>query len=71
MAQKLGVKIIAENAVTRISPIGKKDGSDGYEIVYKSSTSFLLKKKKVVRAKGVVLAGGVLGTVRLLLNMKK
>ncbi len=71
LAQKLGVEIFAENKVTRISPIGKKDGTEGYEIEYKSSTSFLIKKKKVIKANGVVLSGGVLGTVRLLLDMKK
>ncbi len=71
LAQKLGVKIIAENKVTRISTIGKSDGTDGYEIEFKSSTSFLLKKRRVLKTKGVVLAGGVLGTIRLLLDMQK
>ncbi len=71
LAQKLGVEIIAENKVTRISPLGKQNGTEGYEIEYKNSTSFLIKKKKVIKTKGVVLSGGVLGTVRLLLDMKK
>jgi cholesterol oxidase len=70
LAQKLGIEIVAKNRVTRISPLGKPDGSNGYELEYKSSTSFLIKKKKVIKTKGVVLAGGVLGTIRLLLDMK-
>lgn len=47
-------------------------GSSGvqYEVIFQSSTRFF-KKRQTVRAKGVVFAGGVLGTVKLLLKLRQ
>jgi len=70
LAQKKGAEIIAENRVVSITANGSSDGSEGYIIEYKCSTSFLLSKKRKLKTKGVVLSAGVLGTVRLLLDMK-
>lgn len=67
LAQKLGCEIIAEHEVIDIT---QDDVSKTYEVTYKKSTSYFSKKKKVT-AQGVVLAGGVLGTVRLLMKLKK
>ncbi|GAA3520366.1 GMC family oxidoreductase [Aquimarina addita] len=64
-AQKLGVEIIAENEVYDVA---KTD--DGYRVSYKSATGFF-KSKRSVRTKGVVFSGGVLGTVKLLLKLKR
>jgi len=69
LAQQHGCKIIAENEVTNIIPLGNK-GSDGYELQFKSSTLFR-KKTEFITCKGIVLAGGVLGTVKLLHQLKK
>jgi len=69
LAQKNGAKILAENYVYNIVPIDNKNGSTGYNVFIKSSTS-LLKKKEMFTTKGVVLSGGVLGTVKLLLKIK-
>jgi cholesterol oxidase len=70
LAQNKGAKIIAERLVKTVTPNGKADGSEGYLITHQSSTSFG-KNTKTIKTKGVVFAGGVLGTVRLLLDMKK
>jgi cholesterol oxidase len=70
LAQKKGANIIAERLVKTVRPAGKDDGSDGYLITHQSMTSWF-KKKETIRAKGVVFSGGVLGTVRLLLDMKE
>ena len=70
LAQKYGAKILAENEVIDVTPIGKKDGSEGYAISYRSSTAFF-KKTKTTRSNGVVFSGGVLGTIKLLLKLKK
>jgi cholesterol oxidase len=70
LAQKNGVEILAENEVYDVKPIDKKEGALGYELTVKSSTSFF-KRKKVFTAKGVIFSGGVLGTVKLLLKVKK
>jgi cholesterol oxidase len=70
LAQKNGVKIIAEQEVVDIVPTGSKDGSDGYEVKFVNSTTFF-KKQTTVKTKGVVISGGVLGTLKLLLKLKK
>ena len=69
-AQKKGVKILAENEVYDVLPIDRKNPNSGYRVFTKSSTSFF-KKKQSFTTKGVVFSGGVLGTVKLLLNLKK
>ncbi len=71
LAIKKGAEVIAEQRVADVQPAGKADGSNGYLITYKKSTGILFSRKKKVKAKKVIFAGGVLGTVRLLLNMKK
>ena len=56
--------------MTDIRPIGDPHGEDGYRIHWRQSTA-LVKKKKTATAKSVILAGGVLGTVPLLLKLKE
>ncbi|NPA44641.1 MAG: GMC family oxidoreductase [Chlorobi bacterium] len=70
LAQQLGAEIVAEQEVTDIIPLDEKNGATGYEVIFKQSTK-LFKKKQSVKAKGIVLSGGVLGTVPLLLKQKK
>ncbi|MCB9293392.1 MAG: GMC family oxidoreductase [Lewinellaceae bacterium] len=70
LAQRLGVEIRAESEVVDVKPIGQADGSEGYSVRYRSSTSWL-KKQRAVTARGVVFAGGVLGTVPLLLRLRQ
>lgn len=70
LAQKNGAEILAENEVYDVKPIDKADGEMGYKVSAKSSTA-LLKNKKEFTAKGVIFSGGVLGTVKLLLKLKK
>ena len=71
LAQKLGTEIVAEQVVHDIKPAGKKDGSEGYFVSFKTSKPYsLFKQNHVVRAKGVIFSGGVLGTVPLLLKLK-
>jgi cholesterol oxidase len=67
LAQKKGAQIKAESKVYNIVPL--KDG-DGYEVYWKSSTKFFKEKGKFI-TKGIVFAGGVLGTLPLLLKLKK
>jgi len=75
LAEKGGAEVLAEKKVVRIRPIdadkgpGGGAGESGYRIQMKDSFG-LIKGKKELTAKGVILSGGVLGTVRLLLNMK-
>lgn len=64
-AEKLGAEIRAESNVDGIKPI---DG--GYELQISRSTAWMAKKPYALRARKVVLSGGVLGTVNLLLKAK-
>lgn len=64
-AEKFGVEIIAETEVIAIKEI---NGS--YEIVAKKLTGFFNSSKKI-KTKGVVLSGGVMGTVKLLIKCKQ
>lgn len=69
LAQKRGAEIRAESEVKDVSPLGDSYGKDGYEVTYVSSTSWL-KKQKSLKTKSIVFAGGVLGTMPLLLKLK-
>jgi cholesterol oxidase len=68
-AQKFGASIIPEQKVIAVTP-QSDDGSKGY-IVTSVRTTGILPQKTTYRAKGVVLAGGVLGTLSLLMTMKE
>ncbi len=70
LAQKKGARIQAESEVYDVRPLNDKGGKDGYRIFWKRSTAYF-KKKGSVTCRGVVFAGGVLGTVPLLLKLKQ
>lgn len=64
-AEKLGVRILSETKATRLI------FSDGYyHIESKKITSFLKLRRTSYTAKGVIVAGGALGTLELLLKQK-
>ncbi|MFZ4545081.1 MAG: GMC oxidoreductase [Saprospiraceae bacterium] len=68
LAQQHGTEIQAEMQVYDVKPIGV-NGEQGYEVFYKDSLSWFPKKYKL-KTKAVVFAGGVLGTLDLLLKLK-
>jgi cholesterol oxidase len=67
LAEKLGAKIIPEITVTAVA--AKEDG--GYSITTRSAIGLFTTKRKVTSARGVIFAGGVLGTIRLLYDCKR
>lgn len=69
LAQNLGVEIVAEKEVYDVLPLDGCKGASGYEVFFKNS----LKRggKESVKTKSVIFAGGVMGTVPLLLTLKK
>ncbi len=69
LAQQLGVAILAEHKVTSVKPSGD-NGSDGYILSFRKSTSYF-SKIKTLKTKGLVFSGGVLGTIPLLLKLKE
>ncbi len=70
LAEGLGARIQAESEVVDVRPLGAADGSEGYEVFWHRSTA-LFKKKGRFTTRGVIFAGGVLGTVPLLLRLKQ
>jgi cholesterol oxidase len=71
-AEKLGVEIHPERQVTDIRPIGgsSADGSAGYEVISERSGAWLRKGRSTLRARGIVLAAGALGTNKLLADCR-
>jgi cholesterol oxidase len=68
-AEKWGAQIRAESHVHNIVPLaGQPDGAR-YEIAYHASTRFF-KSAQQVRARNIVLAAGVLGTLDLLFRCR-
>lgn len=70
LARRRGARIQARAEVCDVVPLGNSDGSDGYEVIWRRSLSDREEKTRV-KTRGVVFAGGVLGTVELLLKLKK
>ena len=80
-AEKNGAKVVAEVEVTDVRPLTTPSG-DGrqnvvtgqsstvrYEITFRDSTKFF-KQTQTVHAKNVIFAAGVMGTMKLLLNLR-
>ena len=71
-AEKWGAQIWPECDVKDIRPLpeGQPDGAR-YEVVYRSTTAWLYKPLKKVRARNVVVSAGALGTQRLLFRCRE
>jgi cholesterol oxidase len=76
LAQKRGAEIRPETNVVDIRPLvgdqpgGAQPGGARYEIVHERTTAWIFKPKETVRARNVVVSGGVLGTIELLLRCR-
>ncbi len=66
LAEQRGVEVIPDRTVTEIRPIGAHDGSDGYTVTSERSGMIPGRGKRTLRARGVVVAAGALGTNKLL-----
>ncbi len=76
--QQHGARIQAEAEVYEVIPIDQQNGATGYRVKWRSSTAgltspFMPLRRGIVgeyTCRGVVFAGGVMGTVKLLLKLK-
>jgi len=70
-AEKWGAQVWSECDVKDIRPLpgGQPDGAR-YEVVYRSTTGWLFKPLRTVRARNVVVSAGSLGTQRLLFRCR-
>ena len=66
-AEKNSAKIISEAEVIDIKPLAD---NAGYGVEFKSSTRFLNGHRGRVQARCVILSAGVMGTIKLLLNLR-
>jgi cholesterol oxidase len=71
LAGKKGAEILAEHRVIDIRPADPELKSGGYFVTCRKSTSYLFSNRKHIRTRGVIFSGGVLGTVRLLLDLRR
>jgi len=64
-AEKKGAEIVSETTVWKIEFVGGE-----YLVHTRKTAGIFPKKDKIYRSKGLVISGGVLGTLKLLLNQK-
>ena len=70
-AEKWGARVQAEANVVNIRPLyGEQVDNGRYEIVYERTTDWIYKRRNTVRTKNAVVAGGVFGTVGILLKCR-
>lgn len=69
LARRAGAQIWAETEARDVLPLGARDGSDGYIVEWRAPGAKV--SAGMVLASGVIFAGGVLGTVPLLLKLKQ
>ena len=69
-AERLGVEVMPDRLVTDIRPLAPGDGSGGYEVESVRPGAWVRRRRGVLRARGVVLAAGALGTNKLLARCK-
>ncbi|HET9093743.1 MAG TPA: GMC family oxidoreductase [Solirubrobacteraceae bacterium] len=65
-AERLGVDILPDRAVTDIRPLGDGSGAEGYAVAHERSGAILRRRRRTLHARGVIVAAGALGTNRLL-----
>lgn len=70
LAERRGARIEPGRTVVDITPIGAADGSDGYSVTTVRSGAILRRDRRTVTARGVVMAGGALGTNLLLRSLR-
>ncbi|MCL4272360.1 MAG: GMC family oxidoreductase [Anaerolineales bacterium] len=77
-AEKNGAKVVSEVEVTGVKPLTVDGGqltanhqpsTANYEITYRNSTT-LFKRTQTVHARNVIFSAGVMGTMKLLLNLR-
>jgi cholesterol oxidase len=70
-AEKQGAEVRAESNATCITPLyGAQSDGARYAVTYEQITDWAFKRRRTVRARNVIAAGGVLGTLNLLLQCR-
>ncbi|HVM72399.1 MAG TPA: GMC oxidoreductase, partial [Anaerolineales bacterium] len=70
-AEKQGARVFAEMEVKEIKPLGDDaPGQARYQVTCQRSTGFIGKHTRTIQARNVIVAAGVMGTLRLLLHCR-
>ncbi len=70
-AEKFGADVRPEANVIDIRPLyGYQPDNARYEVVYERTTDWFVRRRNSVRTRNVIVAGGVLGSVELLLKCR-
>ncbi len=69
-AERAGAEIQPERTVVDIAPLNGADGRDGWSVTSVKSGAWARRERRTVRARGIVIAAGALGTNRLLQRCK-
>ncbi len=67
LAEKKGLERLTEHLVTDV----KIEDDKTYKISAKKLTDFIIKRKKTIRARGVIFSAGAIGTTELLMKCKE
>ncbi|MDO8632425.1 MAG: GMC family oxidoreductase [Phycisphaerales bacterium] len=70
LAERLGVKVEPDSKVVEVRPAGAADGADGYFIKLERPGALVRRRRRTIRARGIVFAAGTLGTNELLLKSR-
>ncbi|MBZ5583849.1 MAG: GMC family oxidoreductase [Acidobacteriia bacterium] len=70
-AEKGGARVFEETRVVDVRPLGKGDGSEGYEVRTVRSTARFRKAPRRFTCRSVVFAASALGTMDLLFRLKE
>jgi cholesterol oxidase len=70
-AERDGAHVMPERTVLDIKPLGDDSGADGYAVSSVRSGSWLRRRPQTLRARGVIVAAGALGTNKLLARCRE
>jgi len=70
LAERRGVRVLADRKVVDLRPLDGGDGAAGWAVEHRATPPALRGRVSTVRARGVVIAGGTLGTNDLLLRCR-
>jgi len=68
LAEQHGVEVLSEVKAVDVRPLDNNEGAR-YAVTYQPSTS-LFKRKHTLQARNVIFAGGVMGSIKLLLDLR-
>lgn len=69
-AERKGVQILPEREVVDVTPLGAEDGNDGYRVTTERPGAWFNRDRQTHTARGVIFAGGAVGTNTLLASCK-